>query len=274
MVPLTPTDWKNGRGVFEVLEPFHTATKLEEGSSYLTLASVIPVLLILGQSTKSYFNDRNHIGYGITFARNILSSLENRFGVYPDYLELQPHCFATFTDPRFKNIYFSRKPEVETAKDQVLEWMKEEMRKVDVEALDRSNASESNGSKDNSFWSILDRSIGKDPQQERSSIESELHRCSGLSPLSRSTNPLHAIEALKNDYPRIYVIFRKYCVFPSTQNRDERIFSLVSLNTQARSWRIQVDTIEKKVVIGSAIRSNGFIFDYKRGRDSSSDDDD
>ena len=49
-----------------------------------------------------------------------------------------------------------------------------------------------------------------------------------------------------SDYPRIYVIFRKYCVFPSTQNRDERIFSLVSLNTQARSRRIQVDTIEKK----------------------------
>ena len=64
------------------------------------------------------------------------------------------------------------------------------------------------------------------------SIDAEILRWSGLSSLSRTTNPLHAMDALKSDYPRIFRLFRKYCIFPSTQNRDERIFSLVARNTR------------------------------------------
>ena len=88
--------------------------------------------------------------------------------------------------------------------------------------------------------------------------------CSELSSLSRTTNPLHAMDALKSDYPQI-------CVFPSTQNRDERIFSLVAQNTRPQCWRIKVDTIENKVLIGSDIQSHGFIINYKDGNNSSSD---
>ena len=82
---------------------------------------------------------------------------------------------------------------------------------------------------------------------------------------------LYTMKALKSDYPRIFRLFRKYCVFPSTQNRDERIFSLVAQNTRPQCRRIKVDTIENKVLIGSAILSHGFIFNYKDGNDSSSD---
>ena len=37
---------------------------------------------------------------------------------------------------------------------------------------------------------------------------------------------------------------------------------MVARNTTAQCKNITVDSIEKKVLIASAIRSNGFIFDY------------
>ena len=54
MIPLSPIDWKNGKGFADVLQPFLVATKIEEGEKYLTLSSVIPVLHILRQKTMSY----------------------------------------------------------------------------------------------------------------------------------------------------------------------------------------------------------------------------
>ena len=40
------------------------------------------------------------------------------------------------------------------------------------------------------------------------------------------------------------------------------------------SRSLKIDTIEKKVVVGSAIQKHGFIFDYQKGHISSSSDDD
>ena len=90
--------------------------------------------------------------------------------------------------------------------------------------------------------------------------------------LSRQSNPIHAMVAHGKDCPRVYKLFRKYSVFPATQNCDERLFSMVNRNTGALSWNIKVETIERKVVIGSAIQRHGFIFHYKNGNISSSDD--
>ena len=113
MHALTSIDWKNAKGFSEVLQPFLVASKIEEGEKYLTLSSVIPVLHVLSQKTTSYFKNKDNNGYGIVFAKNILASLEDRFGKFPDFMLLKPHCYATFSDPRFKHVFFSRKPNME-----------------------------------------------------------------------------------------------------------------------------------------------------------------
>ena len=66
------------------------------------------------------------------------------------------------------------------------------------------------------------------------------------------------------------MVWKKYVVFPATQNRDKRIFSMVARNITAQCKNITVVSIEKKVLIASAIRSNGFIFDYADNLDVSS----
>ena len=51
---------------------------------------------------------------------------------------------------------------------------------------------------------------------------------------------------------------------------------MVGRNTGPQSWRIKVETIEKKVVVGSAIQKHGFIFNYNdagKNVQSSGDDD-
>ena len=70
------------------------------------------------------------------------------------------------------------------------------------------------------------------------------------------------MEALKNEYPEVYRVFRLYSIIPATQNKDERLFSLIARNTGPLSRRIKPETIEKKVVIGLAVQKHGFIFNY------------
>ena len=59
---MTLVDWKNARGNVDVLQPFITATRHEEGESYLTLSSMIPILTILHEKTTAYTRNRENNG--------------------------------------------------------------------------------------------------------------------------------------------------------------------------------------------------------------------
>ena len=93
-----------------------------------------------------------------------------------------------------------------------------------------------------------------------------------ISDLSHSTDPIHAMNGLKRDFPFINHIFRKYCVIPATQNADERLFSMVARNTGPLCRSIKISTIEKKVVVGKAIANHGFRFHFNGANASSSGD--
>ena len=263
MLPMTAADWKNVRGYVDILKPFHDATKIEEGESYITLSLIIPVLTILYDKTKAYYQSRDHAGYGITFARKILASLKDRFGKYPNFLLSNPHCLlATYSDPRFAKIYYSRKPQMEQVRETVEEWVKEEFNAL-IEEQDAPIASalEAQPQKD-FFWSALDQHLEDDSEDNATSIDSEMQRWKGLSAPSRTSNPILIMESLKKDYPCMYKIFRKYSIFPATQNKDERLFSMVGRNTGPHCRKIKAETIEKKVIVGSAIQKHGFIFNF------------
>ena len=40
---------------------------------------------------------------------------------------MNPYCLATFSDPRFSWIYFSKKPEIEQIRETVIDWAKGEI---------------------------------------------------------------------------------------------------------------------------------------------------
>ena len=51
-----------------------------------------------------------------------------------------------------------------------------------------------------------------------------------------------------------------YSIFPASQNKDKRLFSMIGKNTGPLSRRIKVETIERKVVVGLVIQQHGFVF--------------
>ena len=86
------------------------------------------------------------------------------------------------------------------------------------------------------------------------------------------------MNGLKHDFPRVFKIFRKYSIFPATQNKSERLFSMIGRMTRPQGRNVKVETIERKAIVGAAIQKNGFIFDYTNAEtcnpnESSSDDD-
>ena len=268
---MTAIDWKNARGYFDILKPFHSATKIEEGENYHTAALIIPVISILYDKTLAYTKNRNHNGFGISFARNILASLEDRFGKYPQFLLLKPQCLATITDPRFKWIYFSGKREIEPIRETVVEWLKEEMTNLPQNKdVPTPSITQPTSAPVDSFWGDYDAHVIRTQSDSSVSIESEINMWAGVSTASRKADPVPMMNGLKNDFPRIFCVFRKYSIVPATQNKCERLFSMVGRITGPLSRNIKVETIERKVVVGSAVQKHGFIFDFEKGNDSSS----
>ena len=272
MVTIFSSDWKNAKGYVDILKPFHRATKLEEGEKYVTLSTVIPVISILHELTSSYANNRNHNGYGVGFARNILASLEDKFGKYPNFMLMKPHSLATFTDPRFSWVYFSQKREIDSIRDIMLDSMRQEMADFNT-VSDDLHSQKQNSTKQTEpdpFWELLERQRSPDNDEQSNSVDRELSNWGGISCPSRNSNPIHTMAALKRDFPIINQVFRKYSIFPATQNADERLFSLVGRITGPQSRRIKTTTIEKKVVVGTAIRKHGFVFNFVDGNETSS----
>ena len=149
-----------------------------------------------------------------------------------------------------------------------------EMTLLETSASQSINAETANGSGEKDvFWGSFDKDDSIDRVNAATSVEAEIWLWSGINPLSRHSNTICAVTSLKIDYPRIFKHVRKYSVFPATQNSDERLFSMVNRNAGALSQSIKIETVEQKVVVGSAIQRHGFVFHYKSGTVSSSDED-
>ena len=207
VVPLSAADWKNAKGYVEILKPFHRATKIEEGEKYVTLSTVIPVLSILHDLTSGYAKDRTHNGYGVGFAKNILASLEDKFGKFPNFMLMRPHCLATFTDPRFSWVYSSQRRGIEPVREEVQNLMRDEMAVHDQVTNAEPSVPLENRETSDSFWDMLDRQRENNHDQNASNIERELSNWSGISGPSRNSNPLHAMAGLKREFPLINHVF-------------------------------------------------------------------
>ena len=247
MKPLTTIDWRNAHGYIEILQPFHKATKIEESETDLTLPSVIPVISILYDKTKAYIANRAHAGFGIGFARAMLASIDDRFGKFPRFLLMKPHCLATFSDPRFSGLYFVKKPYMDEIRETVIEWAKDEIEVLQTKEQARETVSSPapTVSKPDTFWGDFDELLEKSQTEINYSVDTEINCWSGISAPSRSSDPAHVMEGMKRDFPRMYLLFRKFSVFPSTQNKDERLFSMVGRNTGPLCRSIKVNNLEK-----------------------------
>ena len=138
---------------------------------------------------------------------------------------------------------------------------------MEIEVPDSTSQSEGHASGGSDFWGEFDAAAATEAPKT-TSIESEIQLWSGVSRIDRNANPIQAWEVLRKDFPRIYQLFRKYSIYPATQNKDERLFSMVGRNTGPQCRSIKVETIERKVVVGSAIQKRVFVRDgisFRRG---------
>ena len=110
----------------------------------------------------------------------------------------------------------------------------------------------------------------KESLTTNSPIDAEIQKWSCLKAPARTCHAIHAMDTLKKDFLCIFWLFRKFAAFPATQNKDERLFSIIGRTTGSLCQSIKVETIEKKLVVGSAIEKHGLRFYYKDGHENSS----
>jgi hypothetical protein len=143
-------------------------------------------------------------------------------------------------------VYYQRKPEIQHIKEKIIEYVTKELEEISPQNESDKSLTQSHSSRESdSFWGNFDKNAASNEKDgDIESVESEIHRWGEQSTLRRDANPVHAMEVLKENFPRIYLLFRKYCVLPATQNKDEHVFSFVARNTQPLCRQIKVETIE------------------------------
>ena len=60
-------------------------------------------------------------------------------------------------------------------------------------------------------------------EQVDSSVENEIKAWDKITTRPRSCDPLKAMAELKQNFPHINLVFRKFSVFPATQSADESL---------------------------------------------------
>ena len=172
---------------------------------------------------KTFIRDPANRGFGVTFAKNLLAAIEDRFGSFPDYYLRPPYSLATFSDPRFSWLFFKNGPQMAHVNTEIIKQATKELEKMEIEEGNSSAQSEShNSGGSDSFWGDFDAAAATESTRT-TSIESEIQLWSGISRIPRKANPIHAMDVLKKDFPRIHKLFRKYSIYPATQNKDERL---------------------------------------------------
>ena len=139
-------------------------------------------------------------------------------------------------------MYFKNSRDVEQIQESFFQMLKSET----------ENAENSSHEFDN-FWDTFDGTASSQ-MPGHVSIESEIHMWKGVSRPHRTANPIHAMEGLKRDYPRIYKLFRKYSIFPATQNKSERLFSMVGRNTGPQN---RLRPLKRKLLLAQQSKNTG-----------------
>lgn len=109
-VKLNRADLDAMRDIVVLLRPFKDVSEWVQGSKYITLSSLLPVYSALYQHVSQIQYDdlghettKIHTAIGQQLKTALLLSLEQRFSVY---LEQKAVRFATYFDPRYRELWF------------------------------------------------------------------------------------------------------------------------------------------------------------------------
>ena len=126
---------------------------------------------------------------------------------------MQPHCLATFSDPRFSKVYFSKKTEIVNVREAVIDMAKTESLMMETTSSPRPYEANKSVEKD-AFWGSFDKDDSISQANGTQSIDSEIALWSGISPLSWQSNPIHAMTGSKKIIPTYTNYFASFRFFP------------------------------------------------------------
>ena len=96
-------EWEKTSQFLAMLKPFYGATVISSGEKYVSLSTIIPLLLGLEKNTKKLKKRmKNDENFGYLFCKSLLKSLQERFP--RNYKDSKNHLLAMLLDLRFKDV--------------------------------------------------------------------------------------------------------------------------------------------------------------------------
>lgn len=195
---------------------------------YLVASMLIPMINCLVQSLKTLQPKHS---YGINLTAALETEINEKFGNIEE-----PHLLAitTLLDPRFKNLHFTS----EKASAMALQHLNNLLVEVQSNPIEKSsNSLES----ELDFWSyhkllIYEKYRNEADPHDTVDLAYELTMYLSSSVIQLKDNPLEAWEDMKEDYPDLYLLARKYFSIVSTSLPTDTLFARRGDATTNNPW--------------------------------------
>ncbi|KAK3924641.1 Zinc finger BED domain-containing protein 4 [Frankliniella fusca] len=257
---VTNLELQSLRVVRDLLRPFHLVTAEMSAEKVTTASKVIPLLHILTNKVSDMVVPPTET-VGNALKTFLLSELHRRF---KDVEHNMPLAIATLLDPRFMKMYFKQPIALARTMSKVEDFVKAEIRREATEAeVEAQTAAATQtleaapaGCHGQGLWGDHDTFIATrhtaatsdDPAgKARIQLRSFLDRA----PAPRSSNPLTVWEGIKQVYPQLYKLARRYLSILATSVPCERQFSHCGAIMDDQGSRLTPTHLSHRVFLGA-----------------------
>ncbi|XP_076276575.1 E3 SUMO-protein ligase ZBED1 [Lasioglossum baleicum] len=237
---ITHKEWEIVSGVIQVLKPIYEATEeVSVSDSNVAISKVIPIV----HCVQAALENQGELPADVTLLR---ANLLHELGVCFENIETHPvYSFATFLDPRYKNIAFHSYESVVLVKNQLMSRCRlGESGNNDSDARVRMQQmnDEITGAND-TLWAEFDKKVQQaaaETECSSNSLKDELERYLRSKLINRKSNPISWWNTEgKALFPKLMGVALEYLCIPATCVSKEPLFSKVTQILAYRRTRIQ-----------------------------------
>ncbi|XP_076659022.1 E3 SUMO-protein ligase ZBED1 [Halictus rubicundus] len=242
-------EWEIVSGVIQVLKPIYEATEEVSGDSNVAISKIIPIVHCI----QAALENQGELPADVTLLRvNLLNELAARF----EDIETHPvYSFATFLDPRYKNIAFHSYECVLLVRNQLMSRCRHgESGNNDSDARVRmQQVNDEITEANDTLWAEFDKKVQEaaaETECSSNSLKDELERYLRLKLINRKSNPISWWNTDgKALFPKLMKVALEYLCIPATCVSKEPIFSKVAQILAHRKTRIQAKYVNMLSVL-------------------------
>lgn len=206
---LSEEEWNELEDLLKLLSPFAQSTKLIGGAQYPTLGMMLPTISLLLSHIRQMKTSLSS-----SSILNVCQRIENSMLARWESPPIEAY-FASYLDPRFKNLSFASNEKKKKVQDMLLEIIEARANAIDTPVQTEMDQ----------LYDGVQLDFPIENEIERYNKVTQMNKYCIDDPFYKTHNPLIWWRTNEKEYPNLAALARKFLAFPATSVPSERLFS-------------------------------------------------